>query len=262
MAPQETEFGAKVALLAGLTIMTAVRPLLERFVPTPGHPGDNMRDFVRTLVSGGSSNPSLSTVTKRGGGIVVAAVLVISGLALGGRSAQGLLASEPENLIGRLATRVDPATFPNIRVEEAVVNWNHEIDVDGARAIVLTLAENLALETQAMLEQDGALLEAITHGDRLEAMQARLADAQRTGQTVVESHDIDDVRVTLLVPFGRQDGLSLGMIATGLRTTEVRDSSGTVISSTTAPFETMWAMRRATGARWLTIAELPVPEDA
>jgi hypothetical protein len=262
MAPQETEFGAKVALLAGLTIMTAVRPLLERFVPTPGHPGDNMRDFVRTLVSGGSSNPSLSTVTKRGGGIVVAAVLVISGLALGGRSAQGLLASEPENLIGRLATRVDPATFPNIRVEEAVVNWNHEIDVEGARAIVLTLAENLALETQAMLEQDGALLEAITHGDRLEAMQARLADAQRTGQTIVESHDIDDVRVTLLVPFGRQDGLSLGMIATGVRTTEVRDSSGTVISSTTAPFETMWAMRRATGARWLTIAELPVPEDA
>jgi hypothetical protein len=262
MAPQETEFGAKVALLAGLTIMTAVRPLLERFVPTPGDPGDNMRDFVRTLVSGGSSNPSLSTVTKRGGGIVVAAVLVISGLALGGRSAQGLLASEPENLIGRLATRVDPATFPNIRVEEAVVNWNHEIDVDGARAIVLTLAENLALETQAMLEQDGALLEAITHGDRLEAMQARLANAQRTGQTIVESHDIDDVRVTLLVPFGRQDGLSLGMIATGLRTTEVRDSSGTVISSTSTPFETMWAMRRATGARWLTIAELPVPEDA
>jgi predicted lipid-binding transport protein (Tim44 family) len=93
-------------------------------------------------------------------------------------------------------------------------------------------------------------------------MQARLADAQRTGQTVIDSYDIDDVHVTLLVPFGRQDGLSLGMIATGIRTTEVRDSSGTVISSNTAPFETMWAMRRATGARWLTIAELPVPDNA
>jgi predicted lipid-binding transport protein (Tim44 family) len=52
------------------------------------------------------------------------------------------------------------------------------------------------------------------------------------------------------------------MIAAGIRTTEVRDSSGTVISSNTAPFETMWAMRRATGARWLTIAELPVPDNA
>ncbi|MGA1332018.1 MAG: hypothetical protein ACO31D_02560 [Ilumatobacteraceae bacterium] len=262
MAPQETEFGAKVALLAGLTIMTATRPLLERVVPAPGSAGDNMRSFMRSLVSGGSTNPSVAVVTKRGGGIAVAAVLVVAGLAFGGRSAQGLLASEPENLIGRLATRIDPATFPNIRVDEAVINWNHEIDVEGARTIVLTLAENLALETQAVIEQDSALLEAINHGDRLEAMQARLADAQRTGQTVIDSFDINDVHVTLLVPFGRQDGLSLGMIATGTRITEVRDSSGTVISSTTAGFETMWAMRRATGARWLTIAELPVPDNA
>ena len=214
------------------------------------------------MVSGGSANPSIASITKRGGGVALAAVLVVGGLAFGGRSAQGLLASEPENLIGRLATRIDPATFPSIRVDDAVINWNHEIDVEGARAIVLTLAENLALETQAVVEQDSALLEAINHGDRLEAMQARLADAQRTGQTVIDSYDIDDVHVTLLVPFGRQDGLSLGMIATGIRTTEVRDSSGTVISSNTAPFETMWAMRRATGARWLTIAELPVPDNA
>jgi hypothetical protein len=172
------------------------------------------------------------------------------------------LASEPENLIGRLATRIDPATFPSIRVDQAVIDWNHEIDLDGARAIVLTLAENLALESQAVIERDAALLEAINHGDRLEAMQARLAAATRSGQSIIHIHQIRDVRVTLLVPFGRQDGLSLGMIATGVRVTEVRDSVGTVISRTSAPFETMWAMRRATGARWLTIAELPVPADA
>jgi predicted lipid-binding transport protein (Tim44 family) len=93
-------------------------------------------------------------------------------------------------------------------------------------------------------------------------MQARLAAATRSGQSIIDIHQIRDVRVTLLVPFGRQDGLSLGMIASGVRVTEVRDSVGTVISRTSAPFETMWAMRRATGARWLTIAELPVPADA
>ncbi|MFM7964488.1 MAG: hypothetical protein ACKPBF_11080, partial [Actinomycetota bacterium] len=130
------------------------------------------------------------------------------------------------------------------------------------RAIVLTLAENLALESQAALENDAKLLEAITHGDRLEAMQARLSDAALSGQTVVDTYDIDDVRVTLLVPFGRQDGLSLGMIAQGTRLTEVRDSSGTVVSRRTELFETMWAMRRATGARWLIVAELPVPDNA
>ncbi|MFM8645303.1 MAG: hypothetical protein ACKODN_08835, partial [Actinomycetota bacterium] len=59
-------------------------------------------------------------------------------LAIGGRSAQGILASEPENLMGRLATSIDPATFPSIRVDQAVIDWNHEINVEGARAIVLT----------------------------------------------------------------------------------------------------------------------------
>ena len=170
-----------------------------------------------------------------------------------------MLAGEPENLIGRLSTRIDPATFPAITVDDEVINWNHEIDVDGARAIVLTLAENLALESQAVIERDAALLEAVNHGDRLDALRERLRSAETTGQTVVDSYDIDNVRVTLLVPFGRQDGLSLGMIARGTVTTETRDESNTVVSRGSAPFETMWAMRRATGARWLIVAELPVP---
>ncbi|MFM7665688.1 MAG: hypothetical protein ACKO61_04370 [Actinomycetota bacterium] len=262
MAPQETEFGAKVALLAGLTVMTAVRPLLERFVPAPGSEGDTLRAFTRRMLNGGETVATSAVRTKRGSTVVLAAALVVGALAIGGRSAQGILASEPENLMGRLATRIDPATFPSIRVDQAVIDWNHEINVEGARAIVLTLAENLALESQAALENDAKLLEAIAHGDRLEAMQARLSDTTLSGQTVVDTYDIDDVRVTLLVPFGRQDGLSLGMIAEGTRLTEVRDSSGTVVSRRTESFETMWAMRRATGARWLIVAELPIPDNA
>jgi hypothetical protein len=95
------------------------------------------------------------------------------------------------------------------------MNWNHEIDVVGAQAIVLTLAENLALESQAILEGDDALLTAVTHGDRLDAMRARLSESASIGRTVTDNYTIDRVRVTLLVPFGRQDGLSLGMISDG-----------------------------------------------
>jgi hypothetical protein len=164
--------------------------------------------------------------------------------------------------MGRLATRIDPATFPNISVDDAVVNWNHEISVDGARTIVLTLAENLALENQALVERDAALLDAVAHGDRLDAMRERLSNAERNGLTTLHFHTFDDVRVTLLVPFGRQDGLSLGMIATGTVTTEVRDANGAVVSRTSEPLRTMWALRRATGARWLIVAELPVPDAA
>jgi Na+-transporting NADH:ubiquinone oxidoreductase subunit NqrB len=262
MAPQETEFGAKVALLAGLTVMTAVRPLVERMVPTAGAEDDRLGVFIRRALNGTSAAAPVTTLVKRTGGITLATVLVVGALAFGARSAQGILASEPENLMGRLATRIDPATFPNISVDDAVINWNHEISVDGARTIVLTLAENLALENQALVERDAALLDAVAHGDRLDAMRERLSNAERSGLTTLDFHTFDDVRVTLLVPFGRQDGLSLGMIATGTVTTEVRDTNGTVVSRTSEPLRTMWALRRATGARWLIVAELPVPDAA
>ena len=260
MAPQQTEFGAKVALLAGLTIMTAVRPLVERFLSAPGSDDDNLGAFVRRLLNGPNGEAPVAVRARRGTTLAMAGLLVVAGLSIGGRSAQGLLAGEPEDLMGRLATAIDPATFPAISVDDEVINWNHEIDVDGARAIVLTLAENLALESQAVVDRDAKLLEAVNHGDRLDAMRERLRDAEANGRIVTDSYDIDDVAVKLLVPFGRQDGLSLGMVSRGTVTTETRDATGDVVSRTSAPFETMWAMRRATGARWLTVAELPVPD--
>jgi hypothetical protein len=59
------------------------------------------------------------------------------------------------------------------------------------------------------------------------------------------------------VPFGRQDGLSLGMVSSGTRTTETYAPDGTLVRSESAPFATTFAMRRATGARWMIVAELP-----
>ena len=260
MAPQDTEFGAKVALLSGLTIMTALRPLLERVVPDPRSAGDTLRDWSRHVINGSDGNVATAVRTRRVATLGVVALLVVGGLSFGARTTQGVLAGEPENLIGRLSTRIDPTTFPDITVDEEVMNWNHEIDVKGAQAIVLTLAENLALEKQAVLEGDGTLLTAVDHGDRLDAMQARLRESSSIGRTVTDTYSIDRVRVRLLVPFGRQDGLSLGMISEGTVTTEIRDVKGSVVSSSSAPFKTMWAMRRATGSRWLIVAELP-PTD-
>jgi len=65
--------------------------------------------------------------------------------------------------------------------------------------------------------------------------------------------------VTLLVPFGRQDGLSLGLESRGTVTTEISDRAGKLEERTSEPFATTFVMRRATGARWLNVDELPLP---
>ncbi len=240
MAPQTNEFGTKVALLAGLVVMCAARPLVARFAPGP------------ITISSGAVRAGLigATVVVLGAGIVAA-----------GAPARGVVVPEAADILGRVPHEVDPATFPTISVEQDVSDWNHEIAGPGAQELVLTLAENLELEAQALLRADATILEAVDHGDRLDEMQARLDEAEATGATVVERYQIDDVDVTLLVPFGRQDGLSLGLESSGTVTEETYDAGGQLQERTSAPFATTFVMRRATGDRWLNVAVLPLNRE-
>ena len=81
------------------------------------------------------------------------------------------------------------------------------------------------------------------------------------GPTVVDSYRIDDVNVTLVVPFGKQVGLSLGLETRGTVTTETLGPDGDVESRTSSPFATTFVMSRPTGGRWLNVAERPVDAD-
>ncbi|HEX6868368.1 MAG TPA: hypothetical protein VF119_06165, partial [Candidatus Limnocylindrales bacterium] len=120
--------------------------------------------------------------------------------------------------------------------------------------------ENLELESQALLQQDEAVLTVVDHGDRLVEMETRLA-AAAAGRTTTERYTFDDVHVTLIVPFGVQSGLSLGFEATGTVTTETYDETGALIESSTAPYERTFVMRQALGDRWMTVAVLPTTPE-
>jgi len=126
------------------------------------------------------------------------------------------------------------------------------------REIVLTLAENLELEAQGMRQGDTSILDAVDHGDRRDEMHTLLEAYEADGIRVVEHYDINDIDVTLLAPFGRQEGLSLGMESRGTVTTETYDNDGHLRDRTSAPFAKTFVLRRATGARWLNVAVLPI----
>ncbi len=261
LAPQTDEFGTKVGLLAGLVVVCAVRPVLDRLVPEPRSAADEIGRFARRLATGGSPGAGI----LRGGvrvGLIVATVLVIgAGIVVAGTPARGLFASNTAEVLDRVPQQVDPATFPTISVEQDVADWDHEIVGAGAQEIVLTLAENLELENQALLRADGSILPAVDHGDRLIEMQARLREAVATGTTVINRYRFDALDMSLLEPFGKQTGLSLGLDARGTMTEETYDGAGNLQASRTSPFELRFAMRRATGDRWLNIAVLPPGAD-
>ncbi|HEX4980157.1 MAG TPA: RnfABCDGE type electron transport complex subunit D, partial [Ilumatobacteraceae bacterium] len=55
MAPQSDEFGTKVALLGGLVIVCAGRPLIDRLVAEPASEADDLGRFAIRLVTGGEA---------------------------------------------------------------------------------------------------------------------------------------------------------------------------------------------------------------
>ena len=259
MAPQTTEFATKVALLGGLVLVCALRPIVDRFVPEPGTDDDHLGRYIMSLMSGPDVGWGvLGTVARLGLLVVVVVSLGIGVVALGA-PARGVLAADTEVVLGRVPHDVNPTTFPTFSIDQGVLDWNHEISGTGAQQIVLVLAENLELENQALLRKDPTILTVVDHGDRLDAMQARLRSGALTGTTVTQRYQIDNVHITLLIPFGKQDGLSLGLVSRGTVATETYDVAGTLQSRVSSPFSTMFVVRRSTGARWLNVAELPAP---
>ena len=258
MAPQVDEWGTKVGLLAGLVLVCAARPLIDRVVPEPRSAADDLRVFARRVAVGGAAaGPSIARGALGVGLLVVAVLVVGTGIVLAGAPARAPVAPDAAVVLGRVPHEVDPATFPAITVDEDVTSWNHEITGAGAQAILLTLAENLQLEREALLRADGEVLRAVDHGDRLTEMEARLAEAASSGRTTVERYAFDDVNVTLIVPFGVQSGLSLGLESRGTVTTETVDEAGMVVDSATEPFEGTFVLRQALGDRWMNVGLLP-----
>jgi hypothetical protein len=191
--------------------------------------------------------------------VVVAAlaVLVVGvGIVAAGTPSRGVIETDAAEVLDRVAADIDPATFPPMTVDQDVIDWSHELAGPGAQQIILTLAENLDIESQALRRADDSLLTAVAHGDRLEELRARIVDATTSGRIVVPRYAFDSLHMTLRQPFGVQTGLSLGIEGQGTVTEEVYDAAGTLLEERTAPFDQTFVLRRATGGRWLNVAVL------
>ena len=257
MAPQTNELGTKVGLLAGLVIVCAARPILDRVLPEPRSAADDIGRFLARLVLGADAGAGMVRGAVRAA-LAVAAVLVLGvGIVAAGTPARGLVVPDTAEMLDGVAHQVDPATFPAISVGQDVLDFDHTLAGTGSGQVLVTLAENLELENQALLRRDPGILAAVDHGDRLKEMQSRLGNAVASGRTVVEHYRFDAVHVTLIVPFGVQTGVSLGFDSRGTVTEQTYDASGTLLEQRTSSFAVTFAVRRATGSRWLNVAVLP-----
>ena len=88
-------------------------------------------------------------------------------------------------------------------------------------------------------------------------MQARLQEAETTGPDG-RRRTTSSTRSTssLIAPFGVQTGAAAsGFESRGTVTEETYDASGALSDRTTSPFALTFAVRRATGDRWLNVGD-------
>ncbi|MGH8916389.1 MAG: hypothetical protein ACRDZM_17970, partial [Acidimicrobiia bacterium] len=143
MAPQTTEFGAKVGLLAGLVVMTPLRFLLDRMM------GGERMAVLTTL----SESPP-ARLFARGVALGSLAALISVGIVVAGAPARDTAQAATDATLA-IDVEIDPASLPPVTVSPEAEALNADITPD---ALAVFLAEDLAIEGEAMLRADTSLL--------------------------------------------------------------------------------------------------------
>ena len=246
IAPQTTEFGAKVALLAGLVLLTPFRFLFDRFLTKPESTG--------VVGVHDAASPGRRRMFARGS--LLGSVVVLFAV---GTVAAGAPARDSFQVTGGgappIAVEIDLAALPEVEVSVDAEALNSDVAA-AAQDLAVMLAENLAIESEAMLRADTSLLRAADDGERLVEMERIIQVAATTGEFPVSAYRFASLHLDVVFTDGPQGGASLGLVATGSVDDISYDAAGVEARRTTRPFASTFVMRQGSGDRWLIVGEM------
>ena len=257
IAPQSTEFGAKVALLAGLALLSPLRALFDRSFPEDRLERSRLGVFVTSLTTSRGAVIGRLRTFGRGAiaGSLIAAIAVLIVVA-------GTPAREPAQAIPVLepievSVTVDASTLPEVTVALEVSALNSGIAADGAANLALMLAEDLAIEAEAMRRGEAGVLLGADFGPRLGEMQRRIELALATGERVVPSYTFESMHLRVVEAGQVAD---LGFEAAGVIETIIYDADGVERRRETERFHSLFLISQAGDDRWLILAEREPPD--
>ncbi len=235
IAPQSSEFGAKVGLLAGLTIMSPIRYGLESLLGSSAR-GLTVRDGVPV------GAPALLAR-----GMAIGSTIVVLGAAV---IAAGIPARPTVQAIAvpAVETSIDPATMPEVAVQGDVSTLLGDLTPEG---LAVMLAEDLAIENAAMETGDQRMLLGAATGARLADVEQTIDLAVSDGVRAVTEFDFESLTVRSLERDGSQAGAAIAVDATGSSVTITSDPMGTELSRSIHDVALTFVMRQGSDGRWL-----------
>ena len=214
--------------------------------------------FASELAVGPS--PALAAAGLRVGLIALAVVVVGGGIVAAGTPARGIAVGKRGRAPRPHCRR--PWTRPRCRRSRSsqdVIDFDHELAGTGMEAVVVTLARNLELENQALLRRRRRdprrrRPRRPAGRDAGTAADGRPSAGRRSSPTTSSTRSTSRSSSRS----AQQAGLSLGLAGRGTMTEETTDADGSRDRvASRRPFDLTFAMRRATGERWMNVAVLP-----
>jgi len=251
IAPQTTEFGAKVALLGALTLMSVARLLFASRLPAPSSDEDRLGAFLSRLTGQVEGRPVARRAFFRGAVIGLAVVLLGTGVVAAGTSARTPPVTPVARAVPRVTVTVDPASLPRVTVDDRVARFSSHLAGSGAQELAATLAENLEMEARALAASDSNLLTAVDSGARFREMQTRIGDGVADGERVVDRYTFESLHLVPIASAEGQASLRMGLEARGSVLETTSDTEGTVRSRHTSPFALTFVLSQPYGTRWL-----------
>jgi hypothetical protein len=180
-------------------------------------------------------------------------VLVAFAIVLAGGPARPSATAAVPAIPDSIPVEVDPSSLPVVTVDDSVEGMSMQIDQEVAADLAVTLAENLALEGEAIRTVDANLLALADGGDRLTEIQARLNDAVTSGERPVDFYTFDDLTMRLAGEEEGQASAAIAFDAPGKVETVIYDSNGDEIARSERRFASTFVLRQLAGERWLIV---------
>jgi Na+-transporting NADH:ubiquinone oxidoreductase subunit NqrB len=239
IAPQTQEFGAKVALLSGLVLLTPVRSLFDRV----------LREGRSGIAAARRSTAPRYVFSV---GAVFGATLVMASVGMVAAGAVARPDAEPTNSAAAVIVDVDvdPSTVPAVTVSAEAQALDGGVMIDPS-AVGMALAEDLAIEGMAMLRADTSMLRAADIGERLVEMEGAIEAAATADRPVVDEYRFATMHIDVAMTDGPQGGASLVVIGGGTVDHVIHDASGAEIARSSEPFDADFVLTVGPDGRWL-----------
>ena len=257
IAPQATEFGAKVGLLASLVLLAPMRPLFDRYMSPDASEQIGSHSMLTRLTSRDGVILTPLRVFSRGAVLGVAGAVVAIGIVAAGGPARVLARADSGLEPIEVAVEIDPTTLPIVTVDTEVAALKSDA-ADNAQQLAVALAENLAIEGEAIRQAEVSILRGADDGERLIEREHRIEAAATSGELAVLHYLFETLHLHVVHTAGPQGGASLALDGRGNIETITYNTQGVELRRMTTAFAATFVLDQTSSGRWLITAELPL----